>query len=181
MSDPSPAPLCPGAPFRRLMAISPLLLMCAFVLPACCLFGCGGGAGKAPAGGETPAPETAQVTITNSQQQSFTVTAELAVTREEKMQGLSNRDTLGEDKGMLFIYESEGVYSFWMKETLLPLDMIYIDLEGMIVDINHSAEPGDLNPFSPIEPAKYVLEVNGGYCKARDIDKGDSVTIPPLD
>ena len=81
---------------------------------------------------------------------------------------------------MLFVFEKEDVYQFWMKDTLIPLDMIWIDEGGKIVFIKENAEPCESEPcesFVPDGKAKYVLEINGGMTKLRGIDIGDSAEI----
>ncbi|MFH1538711.1 MAG: DUF192 domain-containing protein [bacterium] len=115
------------------------------------------------------------VTITNSGDQTFKITAEVATTAEDQETGLMNRKSLGEDEGMLFVYDNEQTLAFWMKNTLISLDMIFIDSGKTIVDINHSAEPGSIIPYVSQAPAKYVLEVNGGYCNSNNIKAGDRV------
>ncbi len=92
---------------------------------------------------------------------------ELATTPEERRRGLSNRTSLPADAGMLFVYEEERVLSFWMKDTLIPLDIVFIDWERRIVDIQTMVpEPdvgmGDLTVYPSAEPAMYALEVNAG-------------------
>ena len=91
------------------------------------------------------------------------ITLELARTITEKQQGLMFRDKLCDNCGMLFIYNEESKPRFWMKNTLIPLDMIFINSELIIIDILH-ALPCEENPCSiyiPKEPALYVLETNG--------------------
>ena len=151
------------------------LLLVTFTFTGCS--GCGNSSSSnAPADGS---PETVTITITNSTSRAFDVSAELARTDEERAVGLSNRDSLEENHGMLFIFEAEEQWSFWMKDTLIPLDMIFIDTAGKIVDINHSATPLSLQSYTSSAPAKFVLEVNGGYCNENSITEGDSVA--PLD
>jgi len=158
----------------RYIRIVSVLALAAFFAPACCLFGCGGGSG-----GPTRTGETVDVLVRNSFSQVFTVEAELAVTPSERATGLMNRASLPGDGGMLFIFDDEQPRSFWMKNTLIPLDMIFIDAQGEIVDINENARPGDLNSYTSAAPAMYVLEVNGGYCADNNIEDGDTVEIPP--
>lgn len=85
------------------------------------------------------------------------------------------RTSMSENEGMLFVFDTERVLSFWMKNTYIPLDMIFIDAENKIIDINHNAQPEDIVPFSSSAAALYVLEVNGGFCAARNINIGGSV------
>ena len=90
------------------------------------------------------------------------VFVELADTPEERAKGLMHREVLEENRGMLFIFEREDKHSFWMKNTLIPLDMVFIDDDYYIVDVL-SADPCDMDPcphYIPKAKAKYVLEVN---------------------
>ena len=104
---------------------------------------------------------------------------ELAKTQQEKEIGLMNRSSLEKNKGMLFIFEEEGIYQFWMKNTLIPLDMIWIDSENKIVFIKENVQGCKINnnceTFTPNKKAKYVLEVNSGIVKEFNISSGDII------
>lgn len=104
------------------------------------------------------------------------VYSELAQTNEERQQGLMNRTELEEDRGMLFIFPKEQMFTFWMKNTLIPLDIIFIDKEKTIINI---AENTKTNQTSEVYSSKrkglYVLEVNGGWCKRNGVKAGDNV------
>lgn len=105
---------------------------------------------------------------------------EIADSPEEWEKGLMNREYLEKGKGMLFVFEKEGIYKFWMKDTLIPLDIIWIDGAGKVVYIKGEARPckTDLcESFSPDEKTKYVLEINGGSAKLREINVGDRAEI----
>jgi uncharacterized membrane protein (UPF0127 family) len=78
---------------------------------------------------------------------------------------------------MLFLMPESNYHSFWMKNTLIPLDIIYIDAEGKIVDI-HDRKPLDETGMGPAKPALYVLELNAGRSKAIGLKVGDTVAIP---
>jgi uncharacterized membrane protein (UPF0127 family) len=102
---------------------------------------------------------------------------ELAQTDEQRQMGLMNRKILGENKGMLFIYETDGIYTFWMKNTLIPLDMIWIDGNGTVVRIIKNCEPcgNEYCPsINPNKKARYVLEVNGGEADRINLSEGSS-------
>ena len=108
-----------------------------------------------------------------------TVSVELAVTSEEKAKGLMHREQLAENKGMLFIFEDEQALSFWMKNTLIPLDMVFINSDNRIVDIL-VAEPCKKDPcktYTPKADAKYVLEVNAGFSERHNAAIGDEVSL----
>jgi len=106
---------------------------------------------------------------------------ELAETFAEHSQGLMFRENLPLNSGMLFIFEKEDDYSFWMKNTIITLDIIWIN-ENKIVFIKRSAQPCINDPcesFSPNIPAKYVLEINGGLSEELGIIEGNEVKFYP--
>ena len=93
------------------------------------------------------------------------VTAELVVTDEERQRGLMFREKLLPDQGMLFVFEEEGLYSFWMKNTLISLDMLWINKDLRIVHIARNVPPCKEDPcpsYSPERPGLYVLELAAG-------------------
>jgi len=105
---------------------------------------------------------------------------ELAVTPQERATGLMNRDSTEPGKGMLFIFEQEGVYSFWMKDTRMPLDMIWISADRKVVFIDEGAQPCRADPCPAIDPggkALYVLEVSAGTVENAGIEIGDAVVL----
>lgn len=107
------------------------------------------------------------------------VGAYIADTPEERAKGLSNREYLREEDGMLFIFDEEGLYSFWMKDTLIPLDIMWIDEDLKIVHIEKNIRP-ETYPASyrsPV-PARFVLEVNAFFSDTFNIKVGDRVSIP---
>jgi uncharacterized membrane protein (UPF0127 family) len=94
--------------------------------------------------------------------------------------GLMNRKSLGENRGMLFIYETDEIYTFWMKNTLIPLDMIWIDGNGTVVRIIKDCEPcGNeyCQSINPNKKARYVLEVNGGEADRINLSEGSSLAF----
>ena len=105
---------------------------------------------------------------------------ELAQTDEQRQTGLMGREYLDKDMGMLFIYEDEGVYPFWMKNTLIPLDMIWIDKNATVGRIIKNAEPCGKEYCPSINPnkkAKYVLEINGGEADRIGLSEGSRVVF----
>jgi hypothetical protein len=93
------------------------------------------------------------------------VTAELAATDEERQRGLMFREKLLPEQGMLFVFEEEGLYSFWMKNTLISLDMLWINKDRRIVHIARNVPPCKEDPcpsYSPERPGLYVLELAAG-------------------
>ena len=93
------------------------------------------------------------------------------------MAGLMNRDALGSDDGMLFIFPQEQILSFWMKNTLIPLSIAFIKIDGRIVQIN-SMKPYSLDSHFSHEKVKYALEMNDGWFTKHGVDVGDLVRIP---
>lgn len=107
------------------------------------------------------------------------IAIELAITPEEKEKGLMYRESLEENKGMLFINEKPGMLSFWMKNTYIPLDIIFIDANKRIINIE-KADPcvQEICPtYKSEERAKYVLEINQGASKEYGLKKGDMLTF----
>jgi uncharacterized membrane protein (UPF0127 family) len=96
---------------------------------------------------------------------------EVAKTPEETSNGLMGRKHLGKDEGMLFIFEVEGYHGFWMKNTLIPLSIAFIDKEGRIVKIT-DMKPLSLQTHAPPRPVLYALEMNKGWFSANDIKVG---------
>jgi len=106
------------------------------------------------------------------------VKVEIVTEPADQAQGLMYRRSLGKDSGMLFIFRQEEPQSFWMKNTLIPLDMLFISAGLVIVDIT-TMQPCITDPcpdYTSRQPAIYVLEVNAGYCRSRNIIVGDKVS-----
>ena len=100
---------------------------------------------------------------------------ELAVTGAQRAQGLMYRRSLAEDGGMLFLYGGAGMLSMWMKNTPIPLDMMFIAPDGRIVDIAERTVPYSLETVASRFAASAVLEVNGGTVARLGIRPGDRV------
>ena len=104
----------------------------------------------------------------------------LAKTNAEKERGLMFIEYLDEGNGMFFIFDKDGNHPFWMKNTLIPLDIIWINNDGKVVFISENSQPCKENFCSPIYPnanAKYVLEINAGISKKIGIKIGDKADI----
>jgi uncharacterized protein len=97
---------------------------------------------------------------------------EVVRTPEERAQGLMGRKHLGEDEGMLFIFEKEDYHSFWMKNTLIPLSIAFLDREGKILKIA-DMEPLTLDSHPPPKPILYALEMKKGWFSTNGIQVGD--------
>lgn len=120
------------------------------------------------------------VTI-NTKQASIHINVEIAATNNQRQQGLMYRKTLPEQNGMLFIFPQKQIASFWMKNTLIPLDMIFISADLTIVHIEKDVPPCKKDPcavYSSGTPVLYVLETNSGFTNTYTIQEGDSVTLP---
>ncbi len=109
----------------------------------------------------------------------FTVQAEVVADPASRERGLMFRRKLGPDKGMLFVFPKEGVHMFWMKNTLIPLDMVFIDNSGRVVGIVHHANPLDETPVGPDKPSMYVVELPAGTAGQHGIVNGARVVFKP--
>jgi uncharacterized membrane protein (UPF0127 family) len=124
---------------------------------------------------EGPMPSGPRVVVETAAGARHVVAVEVARTDAERSRGLMHRTSLPEDRGMLFVFDETEEHAFWMKNTLLPLDMIFLDDEGRIVGIVERAEPRSLAQRSVGAPSRYVLEVIGGWARARGVAPGDRV------
>ena len=104
---------------------------------------------------------------------------EIAKTNSQREKGLMYRLSLDQNKGTLFIFPSSNIYSFWMKNTLIPLDIIWIAENKTIVHIHEDATPCNETCLSivPPSPSLYVLEINAGLTKALNLSIGDFVDL----
>jgi uncharacterized protein len=150
------------------------------------LAGCGGssdaGAGASPeteaSTGGVSAPGLRTVTI-GSDGGEVEVRVEIADSPDEQATGLMNRTALGENRGMLFVFPDEAERSFWMRNTLIPLSIAYMDSQGRIVDIQDMKPFDDEEPhYVSAEPARYALEVNRGFFDERGVEVGDRAELP---
>ena len=100
---------------------------------------------------------------------------ELAVTPDAHQRGLMYRREMPRNAGMLFIFSTRGPKSFWMKNTLIPLDILFLEAGGRIIHVHHNAQPHSLTPISPKVKTLAVLEINGGLSEELGIKVGDLV------
>jgi len=101
---------------------------------------------------------------------------EIVSTEKDRATGLQGRVSLDKNAGMLFIFEKTDFYSFWMKKTLIPLDMIWMDKDKKVVYIAHNSQPCKNDPcpgYSPSSEGMYVLEINGGFAKKMNLNIGN--------
>ena len=108
---------------------------------------------------------------------------ELAQTPDEREIGLMNRETLPPDQGMLFEFDEPQPVTMWMKNTLIPLDMLFMDAHGVVTHIKTNAQPLSLDLIPSGGPVSYVLELNGGAAKRYGVSLGDrlehQIIAPP--
>ena len=103
------------------------------------------------------------------------ITIQIADNNDERAEGLMWRRYMPENEGMLFIFDDEEPLTFWMKNTYIPLDMVFADKSGNIVSIYPEATPLSEASISSVEPAQYVVEANGGFCAKYGINVGDKI------
>ena len=123
----------------------------------------------------------AQTLTVTTKTQKVTFHIEVADTPELRQQGLMQREYLPPEKGMLFVFDGEGIYPFWMKNTRIPLDMIFIDRSGVVTGVVKNAQPCMQDPctlYTPNKFTKYVFEVNAGTAERYEITEGGHITIP---
>ncbi len=125
--------------------------------------------GRSPAG-----LEQVPLTITSGNK-THRFTVELARTVEEQATGLMNRSSLAPDRGMVFPFETPRDASFWMKNTLIPLDIIFVRADGSIANIAENTVPLSLQPIQSEGPVSAVLEIAGGRSAELGLRAGDKV------
>lgn len=113
----------------------------------------------------------------------FVVELEIAANDELRAQGLMYRESLPPGQGMLFLFPQPGEYPFWMKNTLIPLDMIWLETTGRVVAIRPDIQPCRADPcptYAPEAISSYVLELAAGEAKARNLVVGDTIELREL-
>lgn len=113
--------------------------------------------------------------VINSQK----IKVDIADEKDEQIKGLSVKENLGKNRGMLFVFQDYGHYPFWMKNMSFPIDIIWIQDDKIIeIDKNIPVSKTDkLKIFTPSGEVNYVLEVNAGYCDKHNIKVGDSISF----
>ncbi len=147
---------------RRLLLLVPVLLVAAYASPLFAQL--------------TEFPTAPLTIVTASGPHRFTV--ELATTAAQMLQGLMFRQSLAPDAGMLFDYQAPSMASMWMKNTLIPLDMLFVDAAGHIVNIHERAVPGSLDAIAAATAVRAVIELNGGTAARLGIQPGNQVIFP---
>lgn len=107
-------------------------------------------------------------------------TVEVADDEAERARGLMFREAMASSAGMLFVYPTPREASFWMKNTLIPLDMIFADAGGRVISVHANAMPGDETPIRGGAGVKYVLEINGGLAGRLGIVPGAEMRHPAI-
>lgn len=115
------------------------------------------------------------LTVVKQDGKELPLNIELALTPAQQARGLMYRTEMADNQGMLFVFPREAPRSFWMKNTLIPLDMIFIKRNGLIHHIHKNAIPYDLTPVSSEGDAYAVLEINGGLSERLGIKAGDHI------
>ncbi|PWJ19208.1 DUF192 domain-containing protein [Jannaschia seohaensis] len=105
---------------------------------------------------------------------------ELALTPEEQARGLMFREEMARMAGMLFVYPRQQRLAFWMRNTLIPLDMIFLDETGTVINVHAEAVPLDETPILSEAPGLAVLEINGGMAATLGIGPGDELRSPAM-
>jgi len=124
--------------------------------------------------------ELSELLIHKENREKISVSVETAKTREARGLGLMYRKSLKKNSGMLFIFEEEKQHPFTMKNTYIPLDMIFISRTKKIVGIIENTRPLTRGPYSIKTASKYVLEVNAGFCSKNGISIGDQVVLDKI-
>ena len=104
---------------------------------------------------------------------------EIARTPQERAQGLMQRTSLADNAGMLFLWPGAGLRQFWMKDTLISLDILFFDEEGVLVHYEDKTTPNSQLIISSLMPVSYVLEIKAGQRDANKLEIGDYLISPP--
>ena len=167
-------------------------LVLAAALPAALGWACGAappGPSSVPAATPSPVPPPAAPGAVSGPRAEMPSGAvyrlELALTPEEQALGLMFRESLPDRQGMLFLFDTPGEHHFWMKNTMIPLDMIWMDAAGKVVYVSANTPPCQADPcrtYGPNQPASQVLEIAGGMAAKEKIAVGSTLKlleIPP--
>lgn len=151
-----------------LRVLAPLLIAAIGVLALAC----------GDSASESPPEGTTEVRIGD-----LVIRAELALTQPERSQGLSDRESMPQDRGMLFVFADDLVPGFSMRRMQFPLDFIWISADRRVVDVTQDVPPSapgeELSGIQPSDPISYVLEVNAGVVQEWGIAVGDEVAFDP--
>jgi hypothetical protein len=140
----------------------------------------------APGTATAPPPTSANATarFVEDGETLATVTLEIADNDSERAQGLMYRESLASDHGMVFVYDRPQPLSFWMKNTLVPLDMVFVAANGTVLNVEHADVPAenstDYGSYTSDGPAQYVVEVNRGFANRTGVGPGTEVEFSGL-
>jgi uncharacterized protein len=151
--------------------------LAAAVMAVACAMARQGGAADA---GASLLP-TAKVIVEAKGGRSFGLTVEVAARPPDRERGLMFRKNLDTDHGMLFVFPEPAQQSFWMHNTLIPLDMLFVAEDGTVLGVVEQAEPLTNTSRSVRGLSKYVLEVIGGWCADRGVGAGARITVQGLE
>jgi uncharacterized membrane protein (UPF0127 family) len=126
--------------------------------------------------GEAPADEAQTVRFTRAGHEAM-LSVEIADEPAERSRGLSNRESLGEDAGMLFVYEEDTGTGFWMKDTTIPLSIAFVSAAGVVIDLQ-DMEPLSEEVHRSPDPYRYAVEANQGWFEDNEVRAGDIVQLP---
>jgi uncharacterized membrane protein (UPF0127 family) len=124
----------------------------------------------------TPAPAVSGPRVILPSEAVYKV--EVARTPEQQAQGLMFRESLPANSGMIFLFPEGGVHKFWMKNTMIPLDMIWMDPQGKVLFVSSNTPPCKADPcpnYGPDAPASSVLEIAGGMAKKERVEAGNAI------
>jgi uncharacterized membrane protein (UPF0127 family) len=148
---------------------------------AAALFACAQPSTPPPPAAPIPAAQSGpRVTLPDG----FVVKVEVAADDPLREQGLMFRDHMADDHGMIFLFPQSGVYPFWMKNTIIPLDMIWIDDARRVVSVAHDVQPCKADPcpsYPPAGAARYVLETAAGVAKKHRVEAGATLRLDGLE
>lgn len=116
--------------------------------------------------------------VLNTSTGAYTFNVEVVDTNESRAQGLMYRTELADDAGMLFDFKEQREVSFWMRNTFIPLDMIFIDAQGVVKNIHVNAIPHDVTGIPSEGPVQFVLEIPGGRSEEIGLKVGDTMDHP---
>jgi uncharacterized protein len=149
-----------------------------FVLIATLAIAASGCARSAPQNVDANTGDAVRIPVTiDTEKGPLVIQAEVADDEDERRRGLMFRATMGADQGMLFLFPTEEQLSFWMRNTLIPLDMIFIRSDKTILGVVENAEPKTETPRRVAGTSQFVLEVNGGVAAAQGIKAGQTVSF----
>jgi hypothetical protein len=143
---------------------------------ACALAAAPAAVAQAPAERPAPQPTLPRVDI---QAGMHVIRAEVAADGASRMRGLMMRERLGPNEGMLFVFEQKAGHCFWMKNTLIPLSIAFLDDDGTIANI-HDMKPHDESSHCPVRAVRYALEMEQGWFAKRGLKAGSRLVQPQL-